>query len=251
MFRATASGANECATPAPHQTSIEEAAADERRAGRTALMIVGGVVAAGMLATMIVLLAMALAVLQDSRSHIESQDAKAGALLRNARPPLRTVRPLIEDARPVVARLPALFDAVGATGEDLEAAVVRLPNLVVSAETLINETVPLVENLSAADPGQTLVAARELIGALTEDDRLIDSLDEGRALAEQGRDFLDQVGNLRLPERAAKSSKRLRLLLEVQRKAYQVQLQSIEIQRQTLVHARSLDRKTGGTFPPP
>jgi hypothetical protein len=235
----------------PPQKFDEVPAEDGGRSPRTSLLVVGGAVVVALLVTMIVLLAMALAVLQDSRSHIESQDAKAGALLRNARPPLRSVRPLIREARPVIARLPALFDAVGATGEDLEAAVVRLPSLVVSAETLINETVPLVENLDAADPAQTLIATRELIGALTEDDRLVDSLDEGRALAEQGRAFLDQVGNLRLPERAVKSSKRLRLLLNVQRKAYRIQLQSLEIQRQTLVHARSLDRKTGGTFPPP
>jgi hypothetical protein len=229
----------------------EVPAEDGRRSPRTSLLVLGGAVVVALLVTMIVLLAMALAVLQDSRSHIESQDAKAGALLRSARPPLRSVRPLIREARPAIARLPALFDAVGATGEDLEAAVVRLPSLVVSAETLINETVPLVEDLEAADPAQTLIAAGELIGALSEDGRLVDSLDEGRALAEQGRAFLDQVGNLRLPERAVKSSKRLRLLLKVQRKAYRVQLQSVEIQRQTLVHARSLDRKTGGTFPPP
>ena len=60
-----------------------------------------------------------------------------------------------------------------------------------------------------------------------------------------------------MPVRAARTSKRIKRVLEVQHRTLAVQERSFAVQRRTLatqlealVHIRSIDNKTGGQVPP-
>ena len=82
-----------------------------------------------------------------------------------------------------------------------------------------------------------MAAADELIATLAEGDRLAGTLDAGRS-------FLFRVEELGLPRRAARSTRRLKTLVVIQRQTFGVLQRSLAIQRKTLKHTRNIDRKT-------
>lgn len=208
-----------------------------------------------MLLTMIVLLALALAELRTSRQHIESQDAKATLLLESTQPALDKLPQLVDGARPVVADLARVFDPL-AGGSGLSGFVRDLPQLFGGAEQLLMTAGPLVQGLAANDLPATVAETRELVAMLSASDLpatvaaaddLIATLSEGDRLAaalDVGRRVLERVEALGLPRRAARSTRRLKTLVTIQREALSILERSAEIQRKTLKHARSLDRKT-------
>ena len=208
-----------------------------------------------MLLTMIVLLALALAELRTSRQHIESQDAKATLLLEATQPALDEVPALVEDARPVVADIARLFARLTG-GSGLRGTVEDLPGLVDGAESLLVTAGPLVRSLAASELPATVAETRELVALLSASDlpstvaaadELIATLAEGDRLAgtlDAGRSLLTRVEDLGLPRRAARSTRRLKTLVEVQRRSYGVLQRSLEVQRKTLRHTRNIDRKT-------
>ncbi|HEX2128800.1 MAG TPA: hypothetical protein VHF58_06240 [Solirubrobacterales bacterium] len=216
--------------------------------------VVGGAL---LLIVMIAELAVTLGVLQDSREHIESQDAKVEALLEASAPLAREARPLVDEAAPVIERAkPVLGDAasfldpLADSGDELALTLDRFPLLEQGLRRAAGEALPLLEAVdpSALVGGATLAA--QLLGQLAEDDRLVTALDRASAL-------LAEVRERGLVDRAVQADRTLREVLtvqketlEVQRQALEVQRRSLEIQRRSLDHIRSLDAKLLGEFPP-
>lgn len=230
----------------------------EGRAGNRGIppgLIVGGLLGGAMLLTMIILLALALAELRTARQHIESQDAKATLQLQAVQPALEEVPALVDDAGPLVEEIAGFFEPLtGETG--LNSFTAELPELLGGADRLLTAAVPLAQGLAASDLPATVAETRELVALLSASDlprtvaaanELITVLSGGDRLAatlDSGRRILESVEALGLPRRAARSTRRLKTLLAVQRTALRVLDRSAEIQRKTLKHVRSLDRKT-------
>jgi hypothetical protein len=221
--------------------------------GLIAALIVGGL----MLLAMIVLLALTLGVLSDSRSHIEAQDAKVTRLLELSKPSLQEAKPLAAEAKPVLRQAEPLVRAAsralpGIKEASRDGAFVldRLPVFMQAGQALFHEASPALDAIAQSQLGPSLAAVRTLAAQMLEGDRLAATLDSARALT-------DRVSALDLPGRAVRSAHRLARLLNVQVRAYRKQKntlsilrQSLRIQQETLRHVRSLDTKTGGTLPP-
>jgi hypothetical protein len=195
------------------------------------LMIVAGV----LLVLLVAGIAIQIAILQDSRDHIEAQDAKAALLLRQSReatPAAQEAVPLIRDARPLVRKLRSAIGPLLGSGSSLAAATARLPTLVRTVQLLATAALPV----------------------LAERDRLVRALDATTDLIAEIRD----ENLIEVSATAARKAPRLmrRLLriqlvtLETQKRSLETQLKTLDIQRQALVHIESIDRKTGGTLPP-
>jgi hypothetical protein len=117
--------------------------------------------------------------------------------------------------------------------------------------------VPLVRELQAAGIGSFVDGADSVVGTLLHRARLARLLDGTDVL-------LTQLRDTRLIERAAESADlaprvlklQRRLLrvqkatLTVQRRTLEAQLTGVIIQRRALAATESIDRKTGGRFPP-
>ena len=225
-----------------------------------ATAIVGGGL---LMLTLTVLMAFLLAELKDSGEHIESQDRKISSVYRAARPLVKEAAPaaeqaapLLKEARPVIRRLGPLAKSARETLEPLEpaapalvATIRRLGPLSSAGLRLTAVAIPVLEQLNAADIAFSLAEVRDLSARLSEGDRLVQAIDETRAL-------LAEVADRGLPRKAERSSHRLGEILQIQRKtlatqrrALRVQRRSKAIQAQSLVHIESIDRKTGGTVP--
>jgi hypothetical protein len=198
--------------------------------------------------------------LRESRQHIESQDAKATALLRLTRPALDDVPELVEDTEPLLREAAPLVGQVLAVASDFQDVTDRLPALVTGVQGFVNEGLPLARDLRVSDLPSLVADLRSsdlpslvadlraselpsLIDSLRDSDlpstvgsaqELIESLSEGQRLAstlDTTNSLLSQAHALELPQRAVESSKRLRKLLRVQRRTYRIQRQSLEVQR--------------------
>jgi hypothetical protein len=222
---------------------------------------VGIVAAVVLIATLVTLLALQLAVLADSRAHIRSQDAKITALYEAARPAARELRPLARGARPalrdgvaLISDLRGGLESLREAGPTVTAAVSAVPRIRDVTTALADGTLPLVREIRASgligDAESTLaeIRASGLIG------------DAESTLAEIRAE--DLVG---VTARAARDAPPLvRRLIRIQLDTLTVQRHSLRVQRKTLHIQRdllgyikrataaveSIDRKTGGTFPP-
>jgi hypothetical protein len=211
--------------------------------------VVGGL----MLFAILAVLTLTLLQLHDSGGHIESQDKKVGALFRAGRPLAARadhfaagIRPALRDARGLIQPL-----VRSGSGTDLAVALDRFPLLDSSLRRLAGEAVPLIDQLDPALLQTTLTAVDDLAAGLQQDDRLLRLVDAASAT-------LAQVADTDLVRRAARSTTRLRKLLEVQRqtralqrRALGVQRSSLDVQRRSLKHLRKIDRRTGGELPAP
>lgn len=207
---------------------------------------------AGLLLTgMVVLLTFQLGELRTSRERIDSLDAKAESLANQA-------TPLLEGAQPLVQQAGGLADRLARSSDDLRAALRLAPVLDRAARVVTDEASPVLRQLTQVDLVATLGAIRIIATDLISGDRLNRLIDDTQAMLAA----VERRGLLGDAERAAVSTIRLerlqrRLLslqrrsLAVQKDSRRVQRRSRVIQRETLKHVRSLDRKTGGTFPPP
>lgn len=218
-----------------------------------AALAVGGL----LLTAVVVLLALSLRELTDSRRHIEAQDAKVSRLLKATRPALdaavplaRRTLPVIESARPVVRGLAGALPMLRSSGAALDATLDRLPALAVAGQRFLGDALPTVQELGDASLAPALDELTALVAPLNDGQRLVATLDSVREL-------IDETENLRLPRRAARTSHRIGRLLEVQRHSLRLQRRTLRVQThaldtllRSLKHIRSLDAKTGGTFPP-
>jgi hypothetical protein len=209
----------------------------------------------------VVLLAFQLAVLTDSRKHIVAQDAKIARLYDAARPvvdqaePLaREAKPLLRQAGPFVGHLRRALGTLDRYGPDLGQAATAVPPLLRATEALADGALPLVRGLDAAGLPRVAASADAVLGSLLEGGRLVGVLDAtGQILARvRAEDLISRSAHA-----ARVTPRRMRRLVRIQRRTLRVQLQSRDIQAQTLAEMRravaaveSIDRKTGGRFPP-
>ena len=188
-----------------------------------------------MLLAMVVLLALSLKVLRDSRAHIESQDAKITALMHLSRPTLEQTDGLVNQAESTLDRTRPALRFVGrelpSVLRVLAPAFDRVPAIAVAGQQLIGEAIPAARAVSDSRLPETVTEASALID---------------RALASD------------LPARARRASRRLKELLGIQRQTLALQQQSVaiqrrslDVQRRTLGHLRHLDNRTGGEIPLP
>ena len=213
-------------------------------------------------------LALTLGVLDDSRSHIEDQDRKITALYEAAQPAIEEVPGLVDEASPLLRQAAPVLAETLAAVRDADDVVTRLPLVLAGIQGLTNEGIPLaralndsdlpalvsdlrasdvpalVASLQASDIPSTVEAANDVLSGLSSGDRLNQTLDVTAAL-------LAEVRERELPRRAESSSRRLRDLLDVQRRTYATQRQTLRIQVRALDHIRSIDQKTGGELPDP
>ena len=186
-----------------------------------------------------------LAVLSDANDRIHAQDAKIGDLRRDAEPLLEAVRPLAEELRPLVREARALRRPLGRTLEDVAAAAEAAPPALRAARVLVGRSLPVVDALRHFLPGAS---------ALVPELRAL--LPELRAVLPRASRFLDETERralLRRADQAISATLRLESLqsraLRLQVRQFGVLEETLAIQREALVHIRSLDRKTGGQLP--
>lgn len=167
-----------------------------------------------LLLTQIVLLTIQLHTLKQSQAHIRSQDAKASRLYPLQKQTGRSALPLLREARGTIEPLSRR------TGQ-IAAATTTLPELVSEAVPALRGTRDLV----GAILGRDLVGTVERIAADARDSRRM--LEESLALQRRSLDVQRQS-------------------LTIQRQTLVILQQSKGLQDETLVHARSIDNKTGG-----
>jgi ABC-type transporter Mla subunit MlaD len=202
-------------------------------AGAVLLLMAGGIFAQ-------------LLVLQDSNDRIHAQDAKIGELRSDVEPILDTLRPLLADTRPVLREARQLAGPLSETADDVSAALEPAPRLIRGVLALVGRSLPVVDSLQATLP--------EVRGVLPE---LATLLPELRSLLPQATEFLGEAERRRLLRRAdAAISATLHLeslqsrSLRVVRRQLAIQEETLAVQLKALEHVESLDRKTGGEFPP-
>jgi hypothetical protein len=216
-----------------------------------ALVLGAFVVIVALLGTMIVLLV-------SQREHVDSQDTKITALYEAAAPLLRESGPAVSDAR-------RLAPQVRSTGRDI-VSLVRAATPVVEAVNAADVTVLLTSLGSAARAGTEVLgrlAGVDLAAAVRSAHALADvALHRGRlaALLDESTALLRELDRLQLPRVARRSLDLLPAVLRIQHRLLAIQRQtlalqgrqfgllsqSLGVQREALVHVRSLDNKTGG-----
>jgi hypothetical protein len=200
-------------------------------------------IAAGvLLVLMVVGIAMLIAILQDSRTHIKAQDAKTAVLLgkvRAAEPTTRDVAreglPLIRAARPLVGKVSRAVGPLARSGGSIAVATRQLPALTRTAQALAAVALPVLDDVRRADLAHAISAIDDLLARVRAEDLV-------GVAARAGRDTPPLIRRL----------VRLQVVtLRIQRDSLRTQLTSLDVQRQSLAHIESIDRKTGGTVPAP
>src|SRR5215208_1941147 len=236
-------------------------------AGQTRLppLAWAGIFGGGLLAlAIVVLLSVQLAVLRDSQEHIRAQDAKITTLFSEGRAALREAGPAVRDARPALRQAgPALRDArrvlrpLGRSSADLAVAARQVAPLLRSSRSLAAATIPLVQALNESQLPRVVAGADVLLGTLLYRQRLAHLMDTSQGLIEQieATQLIDRASHsAALAPTIVKLQRRLlkvqKATLTAQRRALDVQTQTLIVQRQALSAIESIDRKTGGRFPP-
>lgn len=188
-------------------------------------------IAAGLLALVLIgLLTAQLLVLTRQKSITQRQLARQIELVRPVVQALRDARPVVREA--------------------------QLPATALQVRRLVGASMPLVADARARD----LPAAVQRGGALAEE---LLAFHAPEAIAVTARAARAAISG-RLPEQVAEAARAAttaahlardgvameRRLLATQIEALGILRESLAIQRQTLQHAESIDRKTGGTAPP-
>lgn len=205
---------------------------------------VAGMLLALLFVGMTALLVMQLTVLRDTRERIHATDQKIALLLDGTRPVVRDAQPALEEAQPLLHRTRGLIGPLRQTIESVGAAADGLPVLLANARVLVDESVPLVRALNADD---------RAVRAIDTTTRVLSSI-EGASLVPKLSSTLDRVP--RFEDLAVDLLQTQRRTLKIQIRSLRAQqrsvrllFQSLAIQRETLSHTRSIDRKTGGELP--
>lgn len=213
--------------------------------------------AGALLVSMVVLLALTLNELRSAREHIAATDAKVSALVDVAAPaaqqfaPLaEETEPLVDSATPVVRALGAALPSLRSAGAVLGPALPRLPAFLISGQQLVAEAVPVLREVAGSGLAPTLEQARQLLT-----DVPVARLDE---VLTQVSVLLDQTATMQLPENVADAVGLLREVLAVQhhlitlqQRTFSTLSKSLDVQRRTLSHTRSIDNRLGGQLAPP
>jgi hypothetical protein len=201
-------------------------------------LIVGGI----LLVLLVVGIGIQIAILQDSRDHIRAQDAKTAVLLAKVRAAEPTTSdvvregvPLIRAARPLVGKISRAVGPLTRSGGSIAVATRQLPALTRTAQALAAVALPVLSDVRQADLVHAIASTEELLARVRDEDLV-------GVAARAGRETPPLIRRL------------LRIQLEtlrIQKQSLQTQLTTLDIQRQSLAHIESIDRKTGGSVPPP
>jgi hypothetical protein len=179
------------------------------------LAYLAGIVAGVLLLTMIGLLIAQLAVLQDSRGHIEAQDHKISSLQAQAEPLLRESRPVVRQTERLLRRAPSVLGPAGRSLDSLADAAGTIPRLAAGADLLLGESIPLLQALNASDAPGAIAALGRLADDLAANDRTV-------RLVDSANRTLDEIARLRLVARTSEAlprlDRRVRELLRLQRR---------------------------------
>ena len=219
-----------------------------------------GIFAAVLLVTMVGLLIMQLAVLKDSREHIQAQDHKIAQIQHQTDPLIADAKPAVAQAEPLLRRARRLLTPAGESLESLTAATDQVPRLAMGADLVLSEAVPLLQALNASNAPSAIASIGRLSDALAAGDRLVRTVDAAN-------DTLGQLQSTNLIPKTSDALPRFEgLLIELariqkrtfrnqvkslrtQRRQLNATFESLAIQRETLEHTRSIDRKTGPPVP--
>jgi hypothetical protein len=192
------------------------------------LAYLAGIFAAVVLTTMVVLLVVQLTVLTDQRRLLESQEAKITRLDDGTQPLLRDAAPAVDEAQPLLHRVRTLLRPAADSLESVSVAADELPPVLQGVDVLVAHAIPLLQSLERAEliprTSHALGRFEELLSESVETQK--------RTLRVQRRTLRVQLASFRTQRRTA------RMFAE-----------SLGIQRETLEHARSIDRKTGPAPP--
>jgi hypothetical protein len=224
------------------------------------LAYLAGIFAAVLLLTMVGLLIMQLAVLKDSREHIQAQDHKIAQIQHQTDPLIADAKPAVAEAEPLIRRARRLIAPAGESLDSLTAATDQVPRLAMGADLLLSESIPLIRSLKATDAPGAIAALGRLADSLSAGDRLVRMVDatdstlaelERTQLIPRASDALPRFEGL-LVELATIQKRTFRTQvksLRTQRRQLDATFESLAIQRETLEHTRSIDRKTGPAPP--
>jgi hypothetical protein len=212
------------------------------------------------LLTMIGLLITQVVILKDSREHIEAQDHKIAQLQHQTDPLIAEAKPALRQTEPLLRRVRRLLTPAGESFASLTTAADQVPRLVAGADLLLSEAIPLIDSLNANDAPAAIGAVGRLVEALAAGDRLVRMVDAAdQTLAELERTQLIPRASDAIPrfeglliELAQIQKRTLRVQIRsfrTQRRQLAATLESLAIQRETLEHTRSIDRKTGPAPP--
>jgi hypothetical protein len=224
------------------------------------LAYLAGIFAAVLLLTMVGLLIMQLAVLKDSREHIQAQDHKIAQIQHQTDPLIAEAKPAVGQVEPLLRRARRLLTPAGESLDSLTAATDQVPRLAMGADLLLSESIPLIQSLNATDAPRAILATGRLAEALATGDRAVRMIDAANdTLGELQRTNLIPQTSEALPRfegllvelaRIQKRTFRTQIKsLRTQRRQLDATLESLAIQRETLDHTRSIDSKTGPSPP--
>jgi hypothetical protein len=219
------------------------------------LVYLAAICAGVLLLTMVGLLVAQLAVLKDSRAHIQAQDHKIATLQGEGRQALKDARPAIDQVEPLLRRARSLLTPAGQSFDSLTEAADAVPRLAAGADVLLAESIPLLQALNASDAPAAIHATGHLALALTENHRAIRAIDatnrvlasiESESLIPRSSRALTRFEELlvdiaQIQRRTLRTQK---LSLRTQRRQVNLTFESVRIQRELLEHTRSIDRKT-------
>ncbi len=232
-----------------------DASAQPVRLRVSPLAYLAGIVAAVLLVTMVGLLVAQLAVLKDSREHIEAQDHKIATLQGEGEQALKDARPAIEQVEPLLRRARGLLTPAGESFDSLTEAADTVPRLAAGADVLLSESIPLIQALNVSDAPAAIHATGHLARSLTENDRAVRAIDATNRVLASIEDeqlvprssraltrFEELLGDIaQIQRRTLRTQK---LSLRTQRRQVNLTFESVRIQRELLEHTRSIDRKT-------
>src|SRR4051794_17481121 len=136
------------------------------------------VIAAGfLLLAMVGLLIAQLAILSDSREHIQAQDHKIATLQGESEQAARNLRPAADQVEPLLREARRLLTPAGRSFDSVTEAADTVPRLAAGADVLLSESIPLLQALNASDAPGAIAATGRLADALAQNDRAVRAID--------------------------------------------------------------------------
>lgn len=198
-------------------------------------------------------LALQLAAVNHQREIAKRQERRTVAVIEGVRPDARRADALLDDVRELAPAARRLAVDGSALVRSAQPFVDELAGS--EAGRTVRVLAAVGEDVLEARPGRALALVSELSEAALEGGRLQLALDRGTRTFDElaRRGVLAKLEHVeRLPELVRIQRRTLRIQLRtlaIQRRSLRLLERSLAVQEETLRHARSIDRKTGGELP--
>src|SRR4051812_19993730 len=143
-----------------------DASDDTVRLRISPLGYLAAIVAGFLLLAMVGLLIAQLAILSDSREHIQAQDHKIATMQGEGEQAARKLGPAAGQAEPLLREARRLLTPAGQSFDSLTEAADTVPRLAAGADVLLSEAIPLLQALNASDAPRAVAATGQLADAL-------------------------------------------------------------------------------------